>query len=249
MQDGRSTEAAGMDGSVMFSLRELHDLEVERIEDEIVADRRLRAQREEAELAAAEAAAERLAAAERAEIHRREAAAAEREQQRRQNELELIAIEARLDREEEEHLQAVRRAAEAQAAIAIKRASPVRKLAGVVGAALLFAGITVALEMRSMNAELAKTEAATKAQTLAARRVVEQAKQAEVARFTTQLAGLQSQLAAVEERGQAAKAEEQARQATLRHHRLATAGATRPGAKSPASSVLDPSVDGVLDNL
>ena len=237
----------------MFSLRELRGLEVERIEDEIVADRRQAARRQEAELEAVEAEAARHAAAERAHAERLQAQAEERERIRRQNELELIAIEARLDQEEQEHLELVRRAAEAQAAIDIKRASPFRKLAGPIGAALLIGGLGVAYLMRAGDVEMARAQAATQAQTMAARQVVEQAKQAEVARFATQLAGLQSQLTAVEEREQAKKAAVEAHQAALRQRKLeaamATAGATRPKAKSAASKSYDPSVDGVLDNL
>lgn len=254
MQDGRSSGVEGnAEGSVMFSLRELRGLEVSRIEDEIVADRRQAARRQEAELAAVAAEQAARAAAERAELERQQTLAEERERIRRQNELELIAIEARLDQEEQEHLELVRRAAEAEAAIAIKRASPFRKLAGPIGAALLIGGLTVAYLMRAGDVEMARAQAQAQAQALAARQVVEQAKQAEVARFATQLAGLQSQLTAVEQRELAKKAALEAHQAALRQRKLeaamATAGATRPKAKSAASSVLDPSVDGVLDNL
>jgi hypothetical protein len=247
MQDGRSTGVDGSDGSVMFSLRELRGLEIERIEDELVADRRQRARQEEARLAAAEAEAARIAAAARAEIERAQAVAEERERHRRQNELALIAIEARLDREEEEQLDAVRRAAEAQAAIDIKRASPWGKVAGVIGAAMLCGGITVALLIRSGSAELARAEAAADAQTIAARQAVERSKQAEVARFTAQLAGLQSQLQAAGQRELAAA--ELRRQLTPRRRRVATAGASRPEAKSPASAAVDPAAESILDNL
>ena len=260
MQDGRSTDLAGLqgaEGSVMFSLRELRDLEVERIEDEIAADRRRQAQREEAQRAAAAAEAARIAEAQRAEIARQQAMAEERERDRRRDELELIAIEARLDQEEQERLETVRRAAEAQAAIDIKRASPVRKVVGIVGAVVAFGGITVALLMRSGDAELARTQADLKAQARAAQQVVDEANEAEVARFTTQLAGLQSELAAAQAREQAAqdaaraaqREEARAHQVTPRHHRVATAGASRPEAKSPASAPLDSASESILDNL
>ena len=102
--------------------------------------------------------------------------------------------------------------------------------------------------MRSGDAELARAQAASRAQTLAARRVVDEGKQAEVARFTKQLAGLQSQLAAAEQKELAAS--EKRRLASERRHRVATAGATqRPGAKSGRSAAIDPTMESILDNL
>jgi hypothetical protein len=246
MQDGRSTGMDGAEGSVMFSLRELHGLEVERIEDEIVADRRRRAREEDARLEAAEAEAAQKAVAAQAELDRRQALAAEREQRRRQNELELIAIEARLDREEEEHLEAVRRAAEAQAALDLKRASPWGKVAGVIGAAVLLGGITLTLVLRSGEAELAGAQATARA-LRTTEEAAGRARQVEVARFTAQLAGLQSQLHAAAQTELAAA--ERRRQSTARRHRVATSAATRSGAKSPASGTVDPLTDSILDNL
>jgi hypothetical protein len=238
------------DGSVMFSLKELRELETERIVSEAAAER----QRELAlELAHEEASARAALMAEshhRALIDAQREAEAARARVERENELRLIAMEARLHQEAELQLAQARREAQARAQAALRKASPLRRIAPVLAVVLLAATATVGWIMHSGEQQLERDRQAALARAQRTEQELAAQRAAAEQRLHARLGTLRQQLEVKEQETAKITANLPRERQPQASRSLKKAAASRH--RTPAKSVLeaaDPHGLGLLDNL
>jgi colicin import membrane protein len=222
------------ENSVLFSLRELRNIEDDRVKSEADAEQaRIEAERRarEEEIRRQREAEEAKVRAEEERVRREQQ---ERERLRLEGELRLQESERRAQIEAATRIEQARIEAEARAKMEARKYPTGAIIGGVISLILIAGGVMTYL-VRAHNLELAQQQARAESE----RKALLAAQEAEKKRFETTMTALQSQLdkaTSDAERSRIRKQMEDASQARAAHHTTVKRDESSRGAKTKVDS-------------